>query len=118
VERHLFIYLALAISFAHVIVLGPSFVGHPLTQTVWSAAWAGTAGLVLTCRVGLPVLRSFRHRLRVAGVHTEGPGVVSVLCQGRRVDQSARIDGVSGATYTSEAYYLSLQAALDALHMK
>lgn len=32
--------------------------------------------------------------------------------------QSARIDGVSGATYTSEAYYLSLQAALDALHMK
>jgi hypothetical protein len=32
--------------------------------------------------------------------------------------QSARIDGVSGATYTSEAYYLSLQAALDALRMK
>jgi uncharacterized protein with FMN-binding domain len=32
--------------------------------------------------------------------------------------QSARIDGVSGATYTSEAYYLSLQAALDALHVK
>lgn len=32
--------------------------------------------------------------------------------------QSARIDGVSGATYTSEAYATSLQAALDALHMK
>jgi hypothetical protein len=32
--------------------------------------------------------------------------------------QSARIDGVSGATYTSEAYAVSLQAALDALHMK
>jgi hypothetical protein len=32
--------------------------------------------------------------------------------------QSARIDGVSGATYTSEAYYLSLQVALDALRMK
>ena len=32
--------------------------------------------------------------------------------------QSTRIDGVSGATYTSEAYYLSLQAALDALRMK
>ena len=30
--------------------------------------------------------------------------------------QSARIDGVSGATYTSEAYAASLQAALDALH--
>jgi hypothetical protein len=32
--------------------------------------------------------------------------------------QSARIDGVSGATFTSEAYAASLQAALDALHMK
>jgi uncharacterized protein with FMN-binding domain len=32
--------------------------------------------------------------------------------------QSARIDGISGATYTSEAYAASLQAALDALHMK
>ena len=32
--------------------------------------------------------------------------------------QSARIDAVSGATYTSEAYAASLQAALDALHVK
>jgi uncharacterized protein with FMN-binding domain len=32
--------------------------------------------------------------------------------------QSARIDGVSGASYTSEAYALSLQAALGELHVK
>ena len=32
--------------------------------------------------------------------------------------QSARIDGVSGASYTSEAYAASLQAALDALHIQ
>ncbi len=32
--------------------------------------------------------------------------------------QSAQINGVSGATYTSEAYALSLQAALDKLHVK
>ena len=32
--------------------------------------------------------------------------------------QSARIDAVSGATYTSEAYAASLQAALDALLFK
>jgi uncharacterized protein with FMN-binding domain len=32
--------------------------------------------------------------------------------------QSASIDGVSGATFTSEAYAQSLQAALDALHVK
>ena len=32
--------------------------------------------------------------------------------------QNARIDAVSGATFTSEAYAASLQAALDALHFK
>jgi predicted ferric reductase len=84
---HLYLYLALAISFAHVIVLGPSFVGHPLTRVVWSAAWAGTAGFVLAYRVGLPVLRSLRHRLRVAEVWPEGPGVVSVICQGEHLDR-------------------------------
>ena len=41
---HLWMYLALAISFAHVIVLGPAFVGHPLTQIVWSVAWAAHRG--------------------------------------------------------------------------
>ena len=32
--------------------------------------------------------------------------------------QSARINGISGATYTSEAYALSVQSALDRLHHK
>ncbi len=32
--------------------------------------------------------------------------------------QGAGIDGVSGATYTSQAYVRSLQAALDDLHLK
>ena len=32
--------------------------------------------------------------------------------------QTARISAVSGATYTSEAYAKSLQAALDQLHLR
>ncbi len=32
--------------------------------------------------------------------------------------QSARVNGFSGATYTSEAYLYSLQSALDKLHKK
>jgi uncharacterized protein with FMN-binding domain len=32
--------------------------------------------------------------------------------------QSASINGVSGATYTSQAYAMSLQAALDKLHIR
>jgi predicted ferric reductase len=90
---HLYMYLALAISFAHVLALGPSFVGHPLTQIVWSVAWAGTAGLVLCYRFGLPLVRSLRHRLVVAQVRREGPGVVSVICSGRRLDKLAIAGG-------------------------
>jgi predicted ferric reductase len=84
---HLYMYLALALSFAHVLALGPSFVGHPLTRIVWSVAWAATAGLVLCYRFGLPVVRSLRHRLVVTEVRQEGPGVVSVICSGRHLDR-------------------------------
>jgi ferredoxin-NADP reductase len=76
-------------------VLGPSFVGHPLTQLVWSVAWAGSAGLVLCYRVGLPMARSVRHRLTVTEVRLEGPGVVSVICTGRHLDRLA----VSGGQF-------------------
>ena len=90
---HLYMYLALALSFAHVLALGPSFVGHPLTQIVWSVAWAATAGLVLCYRFGLPVVRSLRHRLVVHEVRQEGPGVVSVICSGRHLDKLAIAGG-------------------------
>src|ERR1700722_9582528 len=90
---HLYMYLALALSFAHVLALGPSFVGHPLTQIVWSVAWAATAGLVLCYRFGLPVVRSLRHRLVVHEVRQEGPGVVSVICSGRHLDRLAIAGG-------------------------
>jgi predicted ferric reductase len=92
---HLFMYLALAISFAHVIVLGPSFVGHPLTRAVWSAAWLATAGLVLCYRFGLPIVRSCRYRLRVDEVRREGADVVSVVVRGRHLDRLA----VSGGQF-------------------
>lgn len=84
---HLWMYLALALAFPHEIVLGPSFVGHPLTQAVWSVLWAATAGLVLGYRFGLPVVRSWRHRLIVTEVRAEGPGVVSVILTGRHLDR-------------------------------
>lgn len=86
---HLYMYLALALSFAHVIALGPSFVGHPLTQVLWSAAWLGTAGLVLCYRFCLPVVRSLRHRLHVVEVRKEGPDVVSIIIGGRGLERLA-----------------------------
>ena len=90
---HLFMYLALALAFFHEIALGPSFVGHPLARAVWTVAWAATAGVVLVYRVGLPVVRSLRHRLEVVEVRPEAPGVVSVILKGRRIESLAVAGG-------------------------
>jgi predicted ferric reductase len=92
---HLVMYLALSLSFAHVLAIGPAFVGHPLTQAVWWAIWLATAGLVVGYRFVLPVVRSLRHRLHVVEVRPEGPGVVSVICSGQRLEQLA----VSGGQF-------------------
>lgn len=90
---HLYLYLALALSFAHVILLGPSFVGHPLTRIVWSVVWAATAGSVIAFRFALPLARSMRYRLRVHEVREESPGVVSIICRGRGLDRLAASGG-------------------------
>ena len=54
---HLLMYLALFISVGHEIVLGPSFVGHPLAKFVWALAWLLAAALVVTYRIGFPIYR-------------------------------------------------------------
>jgi len=94
---HLSMYLALALSFAHVIALGPSFVGHPVTRWVWSLVWAATAGVVIVYRFCLPVVRSLRYRLKVVEIRPEAPGVVSVICSGRHLERMA----VSGGQFFS-----------------
>jgi predicted ferric reductase len=84
---HLYLYLGLALAFAHQIATGVSFIGHPLVRDLWIVTWAATAGMVLAFRVLLPAGRSLRHQLRVVTVRPEAPGVVSVICQGRRLDR-------------------------------
>ena len=84
---HLYLYIGLALAFAHQIVTGVTFIGHPLARALWIAIWASTAGLVLAFRVGQPAWRSLRHQLRVVEVRDEAPGVVSVICRGRHLDK-------------------------------
>ena len=48
---HLYVYLGLALAFAHQIVTGVPFIGHPLTRAVWIVVWACTAGMVIVFRV-------------------------------------------------------------------
>lgn len=92
---HLYLYVALALAFAHQIDTGRAFVGHPLTRLVWATLWLSTAGVVVTFRILLPIFRSLRHQLRITEVRTEAPGVISVICSGRRLDRLA----VSGGQF-------------------
>jgi predicted ferric reductase len=84
---HLYTYLALFLSFSHQVDTGASFVGHPVARAWWTALWLGTLAVVLAARIGLPVWRSLRHRVRVVGATSEAPGVVSILLRGRRLDR-------------------------------
>ncbi len=94
---HLYTYLALALAFAHQIVTGASFIGHPLTRAVWIAIWAGTAGLVIVFRIVQPIWRSVRHQLRVVEVCDEAPGVVSVIWAAQQALNVFRGRGIRGA---------------------
>ncbi len=92
---HLYLYLGLAMAFAHQIFTGVSFIGHPLVRALWVVVWAATAGMVLVYRVAQPAWRSLRHQLRVVEVRQEAPGVVSVVCRGRHLERLA----VSGGQF-------------------
>lgn len=90
---HLLMYAALVLSFAHEVALGPSFVAHPIAQVTWTVAWLIAGALVLTYRVGVPIVRSRRHALRVARVKVEGPGVVSIVLEGEHLERLAIAGG-------------------------
>jgi ferredoxin-NADP reductase len=92
---HLYLYIALAMAFAHQIVTGVPFIGHPLVRVLWIVVWAATAGMVIVFRIAQPAWRSIRHQLRVVEVLPEAPGIVSVVCRGRHLDRLA----VSGGQF-------------------
>jgi predicted ferric reductase len=84
---HLYTYLALLFAFAHQVDNGASFAGHPLATIWWTALWLGLLAAVVYWRLAMPVIRSLRHRIRVAEVVRENDDVVSVVLAGRRLDR-------------------------------
>ncbi|MFB7664488.1 ferric reductase-like transmembrane domain-containing protein [Kitasatospora sp. NPDC056138] len=81
---HLAGYLAVALGFGHQLATGASLGGGP-GRAAWYALYLGTAALIGWYRLAVPHLRDRRHRLRVAEVRPEGPGVVSVFLTGERL---------------------------------
>ena len=84
---HLYAYLAVIISFAHQIAVGPDFTSDRLARIYWAALYGLTAVLVLGFRWLTPLVNAFRYRLRVAEVVHHSPDVVSVVLRGHRLDR-------------------------------
>ena len=84
---HLYAYLAVALAFSHQLATGTAFVGRPLARTFWTALYVATLAAIVGFRIVLPVVRSLRHRLRVARVVEEAPGFASIEIAGTGLDR-------------------------------
>ncbi len=82
---HLYAYLAVALAFAHQIMVGADL-RDPAARVAWSGAHLFVAGCVLRYRVCRPAMLAMRHRLRVHRVVREADGVVSIYVTGRRLE--------------------------------
>src|SRR3954447_9850942 len=122
---HLYVYLALLLSFSHQVDTGASFVGHPVDRAWWTALWVGTLAIVLAARVGLPLWRTIRHDVRVAEIVPAGPDAVSVVLTGRRLDRLPIAGGQflqwrflrRGWWWQAHPYSLSARPAEDRLRI-
>ncbi|WP_441249860.1 ferredoxin reductase family protein [Kitasatospora sp. McL0602] len=83
---HLATYLAVALGFGHQLANGAQL-GEGPARAAWYALYLGTAVLLGWYRLAVPYLRDRRHRLRVAEIRPEGPGVVSLFLTGQRLDE-------------------------------
>jgi predicted ferric reductase len=84
---HLLVYAGIALSWFHEIPTGNELVLDTVAADYWRALYAATLALVVGFRVLVPLARALRHRLHVADVVVEGPGVVSVRIAGRALDR-------------------------------
>lgn len=122
---HLYTYLAIALSFSHSFATGEQFTHSAPARWAWSTLYIGAAGAVVWFRFLLPVVQALRHRLTVAAVRVEGPGLVSIYFTGRDL---RRLDARAGQFFrwrfltkdlwwAANPYSLSLDPATEGLRI-
>jgi len=84
---HLYTYLAVGLGFAHQLAVGSDFVGDRVARLWWVALYVAVGASILLWRVGRPLVFNARHRLQVADVVPEGPGVFSIYVTGRALER-------------------------------
>jgi predicted ferric reductase len=83
---HLYGYLGVGLALPHQLWTGQEFLQSPAATIYWWTLWAVAAGAIVVWRICLPMWRSARFGLRVAGVVRESSDVVSVYLTGRGLD--------------------------------
>ncbi len=83
---HLTIYAGIVLAYLHQLPTGNEFAVNTAQADYWIGLYVATLAILLAFRVAVPAWRALRHRLRVAEVVDEGPGVVSVYVTGRHLD--------------------------------
>lgn len=86
---HLYTYLAIALGFLHQLFVGIDFTTDIVARVYWIGLYAVAIGILLAFRFGRPISISMRHRMKVANVVTEAPGVVSIYVSGQALDELA-----------------------------
>ncbi|MEO7980286.1 MAG: ferredoxin reductase family protein [Sporichthyaceae bacterium] len=80
---HLYAYLGVGLALPHQIWTGADFVSSPLARLYWWTLYGVGLAAVLAYRLGVPLVRTLRHRVVVSRVVEEAPGVVSLHLSGR-----------------------------------
>ena len=84
---HLYVYLAMALAFAHEFAVGTDFSNSLRNRLIWSAVHILVFAMLVVFRFIVPVWRSVKYDLVVKEVVQEGPGVVSIYMTGRGLDR-------------------------------
>lgn len=115
---HFCTYLAVYLAFFHQLSNGADFLADRPARLAWYTLYLAVATLLLRYRFLSPLLRALRHQLRVAEVHPEAPGVVSVYLTGEKLDRLGAEPGqffrwrflAPGMWWTANPYSLSAPA--------
>lgn len=90
---HLLSYLSVAFALPHQLSVGGVLAEGTAQRVYWIALFVLAFGSIATFRVIEPVVSSLRHRITVAGVVTEAPGVVSIQLRGRDLRALGSVGG-------------------------
>jgi len=122
---HFYTYLAVALAFSHQFASGAEFISSLPARIAWGGMYAAVAAAIGWYRFVTPARQAVRHRLRVAAVEPEAPGVVSVVIAGRHLDELRAESGhffrwrflTRGLWWVSAPYSLSAAPRPDRLRI-